>query len=386
MPARISDGIRERIYDSWVAGGNRYKVAIENGVSESTVTNILRDYRNSEGSHSAEQTRRLSKALSKTGISPDQCAQGHRLLMIMRRIGITNEEDHEKFLKEISTMYLEVGIDPVTLANHIFEYHAFLNSNQGPHGRTSIPQIREIIDAKRSEERVLDEELAKMKSYKKGLQNEITELQFEKLKMESELRWDEELVQTIKTGGFQFETVPKFVAAASLMRDHGYNIFEIEAKYSNLENASDICAEMETRARNAQLEYEKSQEIILRNSVIVNDLKHLGEIGFGLPELRQLKYLVTEIALQNGPISESDAMKNYFDDLRNYFFDYVFLKKKVAELKAEREKLSIGASSQNSNVQDIFKFAPNFASKPSRGGRKRNRDWKTGKNNRRSCK
>ena len=151
------------------------------------------------------------------------------------------------------------------------------------------------------------------------------------------------------------------------MRDHGYNIFEIEAKYSNLENASDICAEMETRARNAQLEYEKSQEIILRNSVIVNDLKHLGEIGFGLPELRQLKYLVTEVALQNGPISESDAMKNYFDDLRNYFFDYVFLKKKVAELKAERESLSIGASSQNSNVQDIFKFAPNFASKPSRG-------------------
>ena len=55
---------------------------------------------------------------------------------------------------------------------------------------------------------VLDEELAQMKSYKKGLQNEITELQFEKLKMESELRWDAELVQTIKTGGFQFETVP----------------------------------------------------------------------------------------------------------------------------------------------------------------------------------
>ena len=96
---------------------------------------------------------------------------------------------------------------------------------------------------------------------------------------------------------------------------------------------------METRARNAQLEYEKSQEIILRNSVIVNDLKHLVYIGFELPEIRQLKYLVTEIALQNGPISESDAMKNYFDYLRNYFFDYVFLKKKVAELKAEREKL-----------------------------------------------
>ena len=70
--------------------------------------------------------------------------------MIMRTIGITNEEDYEKFLREISTMYLEVGIDPVTLADHIFEYHAFLNSNQRPHGRTSIPQIREIIDAKRS--------------------------------------------------------------------------------------------------------------------------------------------------------------------------------------------------------------------------------------------
>ena len=60
--------------------------------------------------------------------------------------------------------------------------------------------------------RVLDEELAKMKSYKKGLQNEITELQFEKLKMESELRWDEELVQTIKTELFQFQTLPKFVS------------------------------------------------------------------------------------------------------------------------------------------------------------------------------
>jgi hypothetical protein len=133
-----------------------------------------------------------------------------------------------------------------------------------------------------------------------------------------------------------------------------YDIFEIERKYSKLKNTSDLCAGTERRAKEAQLEYEKLQEKIAMNSLSFKELTSLGEIGFGLPEFKQLRYLA-EVGRHSG-IADEFAVKKFFDDLQDHFYDYVLLEKIVAELKAERAKLSVrDSSTQSSDMFQDFK-------------------------------
>jgi hypothetical protein len=346
MPARIPDLTRRGVVGSYLSVDPRRVTATKHGISEGAVSNIVEQWRRQEGPQLANILRDLSVTLSKSGITPSQCAQGHRLAMIMKRMGI-DEEDHERFLSDISKRYVEVGLDSGLLVEHINELHSFLEINRGQHGRSSIYQVQEIIEKKKEEERKLYEEISTSKSLKKDLEKSIVDLQFEKAKVESELKWDAELVRNLKANGFQFETVPRFVSAAMLMKERGYNIFEITEKFSKFEEISDACATIEIRVGGAQLKREELdreirnlQEYLARNSQSLRELKFLDEIGFGLPEFKQLHYLLDEVAQQDGVTAGNAAVKKFFDDLQNHFYDYVFLGKTVAELKAERARLS----------------------------------------------
>jgi hypothetical protein len=360
---RLPVRIRRDIYDSWSLGESRRDIAIRHGVSESSVTNIVNECRNLEGPDRADLIRNLFGTLSKTGITPDPCAQGHRLVMIMKRIGITDEESHETFLSEISKRYVEAGRDAGRLVEEIAEYHSFLDKNQGPHGRISIPEIEAFIERKKEQESRLDERIKTLLSENKKLEKDSTELQFKRAQIESDLQWDSELAQTLKSSGLQHETVPRFVSAALLMNEHGYDIIEIASKYSKLERASDHCAEMERRATEARLGYEKSQEEIARNSLRLKEIRQLSDIGFGLAEFKQLQYLLDEVAQQSDSgsgITDNAAVKKFFDDLQNHFFDYVFLSKAVTGLKAERAKLTAADYTAQINYrwQDILRVSP----------------------------
>jgi hypothetical protein len=58
-----------------------------------------------------------------------------------------------------------------------------------------------------------------------------------------------------------------------------------------------------------------------------------------LPKFKQLRYILAEVAIQEG-LTFNAAVKKYFDDLQDHFYDYVWLSKRVAELKSERDRLS----------------------------------------------
>ncbi|MPZ07542.1 MAG: hypothetical protein GEU26_14195 [Nitrososphaeraceae archaeon] len=58
-----------------------------------------------------------------------------------------------------------------------------------------------------------------------------------------------------------------------------------------------------------------------------------------MPEFKQLRYLLAEVAIQEG-LTPNAAVKKFFDDLQDHYYDYVWLRKRVAELKSERYRLS----------------------------------------------
>ena len=52
-----------------------------------------------------ERVRALGVAISKSGISIQECAQGHRVAMIMKNLGIA-EDDYEDFISKLWRWYV----------------------------------------------------------------------------------------------------------------------------------------------------------------------------------------------------------------------------------------------------------------------------------------
>ena len=345
MPAKIPDITRSGVIDSWLSGDYRRETAIKYGISEGAVSSIVKEYTNQQGPQRAELLRALAITLSNTGITAEQCARGHRIIMIMKRMG-AEEDDQESFLTGISKKYVQAGHDPVHIFEQLEELHSFLDRNRGRHGFTSIPQIEEIIENKKQEMEKLNEEITTLDSRKKDLEVIIHDLQLEKSKIESELQWDSELSQTLKAKGLQFETVPRFVSAAIWLKERVCDVFEISEQFSKFDEIYKVCASLELRANMAQLKGERldtenrNLELQLAiNSQSIKELNYLNDIGFGLPEFKQLRYILAEVAIREG-LTFNAAIKKFFDDLQDHFYDYVWLRKRVAELKSERERLS----------------------------------------------
>lgn len=56
-------------------------------------------------------------------------------------------------------------------------------------------------------------------------------------------------------------------------------------------------------------------------------------------EFRILRDIITEIREERDTIGNEDV-KDFFEDLRNHFYDYLRLRESVAELKVEKAQLS----------------------------------------------
>jgi len=86
MPAKIPEVTRFGVIDSWWSGDSRRVTAIKYGISEGAVSSIVKEFTNQHGPQRAELLRALAITLSKTGTTAKQYAQGHRIIMIMKRM------------------------------------------------------------------------------------------------------------------------------------------------------------------------------------------------------------------------------------------------------------------------------------------------------------
>lgn len=108
------------------------------------------------------------------------------------------------------------------------------------------------------------------------------------------------------------------MSAAILLKERGYDVFEISEEFSKFEEIFKVCADIELRVNMAQLKLEgldtKNRDLELQlamKSQSVKVLSYLNDIGFGLPEFKQLRYLLAEVATQEGLIPNA-AVKKFF--------------------------------------------------------------------------
>ncbi len=363
MPAAVPMDIKNSVVQYSLCGLSRRPNAIKHNVSEGSVDNFVKEWKLQHGPEGQyERLRALAVALSKTGLSVQDCAEGHRVAMIMKNIGVA-EDEYESFISNLWKRHLASGLGPDTLVEQINQLYFFLENNQNHTGiTTSLSQILETIKSK------LDA-IKDLESKKESLEKRNRELHTQKETVEAELNWDSELKEKLNKNGFKKEDVPKFVDAALLMKEREYDIFEIMERFSKFEEIEDACVSVELKKVNAGLRHDqlllenRDLEIqIYRNSLKLHDLSSLKAIGFGLAEFRMLRDIITEVGEEIGLIG-NDSVKYFFEDFQKHFYEYVRLRRSVSELKAEKAKLS--ATDSTNYFTNMFQYFPKPSSKGS---------------------
>src|ERR687892_2687492 len=134
MPAVIPTEIKNSVVQSSLCGLSRRPNAIKHNVSEGSVDNFVKEWRLHHGpERQYERLRALAVAISKTGLSVQDCAEGHRVAMIMKNIGVA-EGEYESFISNIWKRYVASGLGPDTLVEQINQLYFFLEKNQNQIG------------------------------------------------------------------------------------------------------------------------------------------------------------------------------------------------------------------------------------------------------------
>ena len=164
------------------------------------------------------------------------------------------------------------------------------------------------------------------------------------------------------------KTSPRFVDAALLMKERGYDIFEIMERFSKFDEIENACVSVERKKVNAELRHDqllmenRDLEVqISQNSLKLHDLTSLETLGFGLAKFRMLRDIITEVGEERGVLG-NEAVKIFFEDLQDHSYEYVRLRKSVSELRAEKAQL---------NAKDTANYIPNMFQnvlKPSSNG------------------
>jgi hypothetical protein len=92
-----------------LAGIQRDKIAIDNGLSAGAVTNTVNEWRSALGFYAADALRELGVTLKWIGITPAQSAIGFTVEMMLNRLGV-KEENLILYVRRLQSLLQHPGI------------------------------------------------------------------------------------------------------------------------------------------------------------------------------------------------------------------------------------------------------------------------------------
>ena len=114
---------------TWLNGESRNDIAKKHNIGSGTVYNIVQEWSNDIGdAQQADRLRELAIKLNKNGLTVSDCAKGLRMLRMLKKYGIQDDEESRKspyFLKEIYTKCQEVGLKPQQVFDYISDILKF---------------------------------------------------------------------------------------------------------------------------------------------------------------------------------------------------------------------------------------------------------------------
>jgi hypothetical protein len=346
MPARIPDSVREGVIQSWLDGLSFDSISIRHAISEGSVCNIVAEKKHQYGSDELDFYRDLGIAMNRSGLTVQQCADGHRISMMMRRLGI-DEVAFERFIEKLSKHYLDAGLGPENLAKQIDELFYFLEQNHSLSGTASIPQICDKISRKQAEEKRLQNKITDLESEKCNLERELNVIRSRTLSAESDLGLTTELKEKLKVNRLESNDLPYCIDLAAVVKTSGYSLQEMAARFSTMAELENLVVNLRVKMTDEgkmhdQLTQENTvlKETNFKHSQKLREIALLDEMGFGLSEFKQLHGLLNEIAEAHGLATEQKAaMRLYFENFQRNYYDYLDLGKSVRERRSELANL-----------------------------------------------
>lgn len=331
----------------------RSEISSECGISTGAVSSIVDDWRRSTGLELATLIRDLGVTLRRLGISPAQCATGLRISNLIERMGL-DENSIESYLSEVFPKCQELGVNPNHIAKYIGGLIPLLDQQQ--HGAVSIQEIDSILEKRKQTNNDLEEETKRLDSKLQELRTatsfsrrNLEELAEKKKRLESELNWSANFRNELQRDGLNAENLPKLVKAARFFKDSGFSVEEMLLKFSNfkgMENAilgRDRQLEiLKKRSRDLEEILQSQDELLAERRLKNRELDELKQMGFGLWDLKVLRNLVTELAIENGQgVENGVAVKRFVSDIESHYTDYLRLRERVSQLRDDETRFRL---------------------------------------------
>ena len=158
MPRIITSDEKLAVIDDWLSGESRKDIAIKHNMGNGTVYYIVQEWSNGIGKQQADRLREIAIKLKQNGLTVSDCAKGLRMLMMLKKYEIEDDENEERvtyFLKEIYTKCQEVGLTPQKVFDYISDILKFSSE-------ISISQIPKFMKQRIEEKEKLENDVQEL--------------------------------------------------------------------------------------------------------------------------------------------------------------------------------------------------------------------------------
>jgi myosin heavy subunit len=370
MPPRIPETTRWTVIEKWMLGYPRNGIAVECEVSNGAVTTIVDEWRRSTGPQLATLIREIGMTLRKLGMTPAQCVIGLRIVKLAERIGL-DENSLESYMSEVYTKCQNMGVSPNHIANYAYELVSLLEAD-GINGQqqeqeqeqqeqqeqqsqeVTMRKIDALFERRKQTKIELEEEVRSLMSRLRKLQQETADSQTAlqgsleaTKKIESVHNWISNMRAQLEENRLDVSDLSKLVTAARFFSESGVSVHDLVREFLNYKQIKEAILDHERQLASLRQqchdleEILKLQENLLEENKLKNkELEELKKMGFGLWGLKTLRNLVAELAIENGqPVERGEAVKMFVSDIEKYYPDYLRLRGKVNQLKADEAAL-----------------------------------------------
>ena len=346
MNYKIFEDIRRKIIRLWLDGKSRKNIALICGVREGTVSNVIADWKQKLGEEDADALRELGINMKRSGTDAPQCAQGHRTSMILRNMGV-NEEDFESFISKLYKRCMKVSsLTPDKIGSYLEDLVEFSDEDDDNGG--NIPKLSEIsyyIEKMKNEKRALKKDIQNLQKQKKISEegasdaDDLRDAAFETEKTTvAELREYSNFKAEIRRCGLSSSIVDdarKLVQVIYGIKQQGYDVSKVLSEYSDLEFKQVIrdmlnsrVRELEDRKMNLQNDCSSLESQVNLHNQRLYVYDELESLGFGLTKLKILRNAIKEIAAEDNIIF-SQAVDKFFEFVEKHYD--IKLRQKVQE-------------------------------------------------------
>jgi hypothetical protein len=334
MIFKISENMQQTVIRLWLDGKSRNNIARTCGVGEGTVSNIISDLKLKLGKGDAEALRELGSNLKRTGLDAAQSAQGHRIFMILRKMGV-NEEACESFISKVYERCMKVsGFTADQIGSYLKDLVEFSDEDDNGGNPIKLSEIPQYIEQRKNEMRILKEEIQSLKNEKEvseeeaSLAHELRDAALENEKTTvTELREYSNFKAELKKYGLSFvDDTPKFVRVMyGIKQQNEYDVGKILSEYSDLkfkqvnrDMLSRRVRELEDKKMTLEGECSFYKSQVDQHSQRLSVYDELKSMGLGLRELKIILNTIKEIANENNSIPLI-ALDKFFEFLEGVY-------------------------------------------------------------------